>query len=187
MPWSTLHPFRPAPEFADLTVEAQVELNSEGILLHYRLRSTGSNSLAGLFPSPKTISSSPKRSDGLWQATCFELFLGVENSPAYFEFNASPGGDWAWYAFDAYRAGMSSPRLTSFSEPKEIARLHEDARFETKWLIPTEALAEKRISEMAFSSVLARSGATSFWALRHPGTEPDFHLRDAFTLSLPRQ
>ena len=37
---------------------------------------------------------SPERADGLWKATCFELFLGLEGK-AYREFNFSPSGRWA--------------------------------------------------------------------------------------------
>ena len=47
----------------------------------------------------------PERTDGLWEATCFELFL-LDANGGYFEFNFSPSGQWAAYRFDAYREGM---------------------------------------------------------------------------------
>jgi hypothetical protein len=47
----------------------------------------------------------PERTDGLWEATCFELFL-LGPDGGYLEFNFSPSGQWAAYRFDAYRQGM---------------------------------------------------------------------------------
>ncbi|MEY3786902.1 MAG: hypothetical protein RLZ75_1109, partial [Pseudomonadota bacterium] len=41
--------------------------------------------------------------DGLWQHTCFELFIAVEGEANYHEFNFSPSGQWAAYAFSDYR------------------------------------------------------------------------------------
>ena len=47
----------------------------------------------------------PVRADELWRTTCFELFLRRPGSEGYLEFNFSPSGQWAAYAFDGYRAG----------------------------------------------------------------------------------
>jgi hypothetical protein len=53
-------------------------------------------------PAPEV----PQRADGLWRTTCFELFARDPRSGAYLEFNMSPSGCWAAYAFDSYREGM---------------------------------------------------------------------------------
>ena len=37
----------------------------------------------------------PTRTDGLWQHTCFEAFVGTEGNSAYREFNFAPSADWA--------------------------------------------------------------------------------------------
>jgi hypothetical protein len=47
----------------------------------------------------------PERTDRLWDATCFELFL-LRPDGGYFEFNFSPSGQWAAYRFEAHRSGM---------------------------------------------------------------------------------
>ena len=52
----------------------------------------------------------PDRRHGLWEATCFELFLAPKNSPRYWEFNLSPDGHWNVYNFQAYRQGMQEDR-----------------------------------------------------------------------------
>jgi hypothetical protein len=51
----------------------------------------------------------PARADNLWKTTCFELFLGQAGT-TYREFNFSPSGQWATYAFAAYReSGHDAP------------------------------------------------------------------------------
>lgn len=47
----------------------------------------------------------PSRADGLWQTTCFELFLRRPGERGYMEFNFSPSGQWAAYTFLDYRDG----------------------------------------------------------------------------------
>lgn len=56
----------------------------------------------------------PARADGLWQRTCFELFLRDPATGGYLEFNFSPSGEWAAYQFDGYRTGM---RALSLADP----------------------------------------------------------------------
>lgn len=67
----------------------------------------------------------PARADGLWQRTCFELFLRRPGESGYCEFNFSPSGEWAAYRFDDYRDGMEQlvvkpPRITS-TDPAQFA------------------------------------------------------------------
>ena len=58
--------------------------------------------LSGLrIPEPRAS----RRGHGLWQHTCFEVFVMAEEGPGYREFNFSPSGEWAVYAFRGYRDG----------------------------------------------------------------------------------
>lgn len=43
------------------------------------------------------------RGDRLWEQTCFEAFIAPRGATAYVEFNFSPSGQWAAYAFSDYR------------------------------------------------------------------------------------
>ena len=45
----------------------------------------------------------PERTDQLWEHTCFEAFFAAHGESAYREFNFSPSGQWAAYAFKDYR------------------------------------------------------------------------------------
>lgn len=123
-------------------------------------------------PSPRT----PARAEGLWQHTCCELFVARPGAAAYHEFNFSPSGEWAAYDFRAYRDGGSlsvpDPKIHVRIFPGEL-RLEAAVGGETgKLLLGLSAVIEDR------------DGALSYWALRHPAGKPDFHLREAFALSL---
>lgn len=67
----------------------------------------------------------PRREDGLWQRTCFEMFVRDNRSEAYLEFNFSPSGRWAAYAFDGYRSGQRdlaiNPISITSSVPEQFA------------------------------------------------------------------
>src|SRR5215469_6591442 len=52
-------------------------------------------------PAPRA----PRIASDLWRHTCFEAFIAVEGQPAYHEFNFSPSGEWAVFAFSGYREG----------------------------------------------------------------------------------
>lgn len=127
----------------------------------------------------------PRRSDGLWQHTCFEAFIAVNDGPAYYEFNFSPSGEWAVYGFGEYRAGGSI-------EGKELAP-QIDFRSDKDGIELTAAVSldklplirQQKIIRVGLSAVIeASDGTLSYWALKHPSDEPDFHHPDSFTLEL---
>jgi hypothetical protein len=112
------------------------------------------------------------RTDGLWQTTCFELFLQVPGEPGYTELNLSPSERWNAYDFAAYREGMSArafPREPSCTMRQGEALAIFDAA------VPASALppAPWRLN---MTAVIEEEGGTkSFWALAHPEGQPDFH------------
>jgi hypothetical protein len=125
------------------------------------------------------------RVDGLWQHTCFEAFVRVKDSPAYFEFNFSPSGEWAAYGFRAYRDGgrlddaVSAPEISvqKFSNQLELAATIRLAQF---LLVQPGMLLRLGLSAV----VEASDGTLSYWALNHPAAKPDFHHPDSFALEL---
>jgi hypothetical protein len=137
--------------------------------LQYRLEAD----LQGLcIPDPKPT----QRADELWRHTCFELFVGEPGSGAYAEYNFSPSLSWAAYQFDGYRTGMrrsflpTAPRLRAM----QSERLFE---LDVTLTMPT-ALSQPCV---AFCAVLEdRLGALTYWAIRHPGSVPDFHHAAGF-------
>ena len=123
----------------------------------------------------------PRRADGLWQRTCFEIFIRVGDSPEYLECNFSPSGEWASYLFEDYRKGMTEARL----EPTKMVASANHVRFElsTSLYLPDVADVPWKVN---IAAVLEeKSGRKSYWALAHPPGPPDFHHPNGFMLELP--
>jgi hypothetical protein len=126
----------------------------------------------------------PRRTDNLWQHTCFEAFIMAGEGPAYREFNFSPAGAWAVYDFAGYRNGGTLEN--EFSPDIEV---HKDAdRLELVAEIPQGLLPHGNTLRMGLSAVVENVDAIlSYWALRHPPGKPDFHHTDAFALTIEKR
>lgn len=160
------HPDTPAIDVADVSVT--VDVNEDKILLGYSV--TGMNRL--VLPS----GCSPKRTDGLWQTTCFELFVQGAGS-SYREYNFSPSSAWAAYGFESYRAGM---RDLDTDAPKISARREAD-----RFVLSAELAIGPDAQAIGLSAVIEEAdGTKSYWALAHPPGKPDFHHADCFALRL---
>ena len=122
----------------------------------------------------------PRKKTGgeLWQHTCFEIFLAPRGMPSYFEFNFSPSGEWAAYAFAAYRQGA---RFTPSAAPVMAAKLTQDV-VELTATIDVEPLGAHAVGLSAV--VESIDGSLHYWALKHPAAKPDFHHPDAFAARL---
>ena len=123
-------------------------------------------------PAPGT----PRFAERLWQHTCCEVFVARGGSPAYLEFNFSPSGDWAGYAFERYRSGAA------FDAPDpKIAVRTSAGRLE----LDASIQVQPGRLRLGLSAVIEHiDGRISYWALRHPAGKPDFHHPEAFALEL---
>jgi hypothetical protein len=122
----------------------------------------------------------PVRADGLWQTTCFELFLRDSEASEYLEFNFSPSRKWAAYRFDDYRQGMREWPLDAPEIWLDMSDTHValEATLSLPTLLGLNAYA-------GLSAVIHESDdIKSYWALRHPPGQPDFHHGDCFALKL---
>jgi hypothetical protein len=118
----------------------------------------------------------PRFAQNLWQHTCCEVFVAEKGAAAYREFNLSPSGEWAAYAFVRYRRGGPVD-----AEPDIVVRT-EERELPLSARVP---LHERGALDIGLSVVVEdESGALSYWALRHGPGQPDFHRRDAFALEL---
>lgn len=120
------------------------------------------------------------RADGLWQTTCFELF--VRQTEGYSEFNFSPSERWAAYDFSAYREGMHErpvprdPRCTWRGGSRF-------AIFDAE--VPLAALPPLPWKCGISAVIEEQGGIKSYWALAHPPGKPDFHHPACFAATLP--
>ena len=130
--------------------------------------------------------SSPRRTDRLWEHTCFEAFIRADSDPSYYEFNFSPSGEWAAYSFRSYRDG--EPIQNESCSPEIVVRREAD-RIELDAVVRLNRLPAIRLGSLlhiGLSAVIeANDGTLSYWALKHPVAKPDFHHPDSFALELP--
>ena len=125
----------------------------------------------------------PSRKNELWEATCFEFFLGMKNSSCYWEFNLSPSGDWNIYRFDNYRQGMQE-EIAVTSLPFNVRR-QSDALQLTLGLDLSKIIPANQSLDVAITTVVKdKDGEITYWALNHCGEQADFHLRDSFVIEL---
>lgn len=121
------------------------------------------------------------RADGLWQTTCFELFLQPGPGPDYVEINLSPSERWNVYDFAAPREGMTERPMPR--EPECTMRLGTDlAIFDAA--IPAAGLPQGPW-RCGFTAVIEEQpGTKSYWSLVHGGEVPDFHDPACFTAAI---
>ena len=164
---------KPHPDHPPLAVQSVgVDLHRDGdtLLLFYRI-ADGSRLVR-----PESMQAA--RTDELWRATCLELFLRFDDDERYVEFNFSPSTQWAAYAFDGYREGMTEMPLTA---PPDILSLPD--RLEVTLDLGGLPRGEPA---MALTAVIEEEGGVkSYWSLAHPPGPPDFHHAACFAARLP--
>jgi hypothetical protein len=176
----SLLPF-PGPNIPAITLTGSAFVEHQRLAVRYRL---AGNVEDILLPSPSHL---PRRRDELWKATCLEFFLACKGAPPYWEFNLSPSGDWNVYRMEAYRR-------IGFCEESAIESLpfvfrREADGFSLQASVDLRPnLSPGQDLEMGLTAVIqTRDGNETYWALAHPGTEADFHLREGFILTLAAQ
>jgi hypothetical protein len=170
------HPAVAAPP--GIRVEAGARLEVDALRLAFRL----AGDLVALRIPPPAPSVA---TDGLWQHTCFEAFLGRDDADAYIELNLAPSGAWAAYAFRAYRerdpgAALLRPPEVTVSRAADAIVL--EATMPLASLVRDRSLAPSRLGLTAV--VEDAAGALSYWSLHHAAGPPDFHRADVRTILL---
>lgn len=122
-----------------------------------------------------------RRADGLWQTTCFELFVKSEGGERYAEFNFSPSQSWAAYDFSGYRDGMAEravPRAPVCTPRRGQSVLIFDVA------LPVAALPPLPAAFGLTAVIEEESSLKSYWAIAHREDRPDFHHESCFAASL---
>jgi hypothetical protein len=113
----------------------------------------------------------------LWAHTCCELVVAPALGESYVEWNFSPSGQIARFEFSGYRTRIPSGPTVAASSAV-IVEGHA-LRLDARVPLPADA------ARMSLTTVVEdKSGALSYWALRHPCERPDFHHADGFALEL---
>jgi len=128
----------------------------------------------------------PSRLKGLWENTCFELFVAARGCDPYWEINISPLGDWNVFRFDRYGEKRN---IADLREETAVAALvsrtgRKPGSLSLMFELNLDGLiSEDQRLEVGISAVI-KSEEKSYWALIHCGAKPDFHRRDGFILAL---
>ena len=173
----TLHPHTPSR--VATAVRASATRNADGKLaLGYTIQGDLSHLL---IPAPGPARIGWK----LWRHTCCEVFIRARGGATYHELNFAPSGEWAAYAFESYRNGVS---VTDEALNPQIAVRTTPSQVDLSALVDLPRL-DAAYAGAALSIGLAvvvedENGAISYWSLRHPPGQPDFHHADAFALQI---
>jgi hypothetical protein len=125
----------------------------------------------------------PARQWVLWETTCFEFFLAVRDAAEYWEFNLSPARHWNVFRLADYRQGLQEE--PAFQSLPIIVHQQPEALALTLTVDLAAIIPADQPLEVAISTVLQhQDGSLSYWALTHPGPEPDFHNREGFVIKL---
>jgi hypothetical protein len=173
----SLQPFSDNEPLSNLKIAGNIARNENLLIISYAL--LGDIKEVEIPP----LSDTAGRSHELWQETCFEFFLGVKDSPGYWEFNLTSTGDWNIYHFDNYRQGMQEE--TAFTTLPFSVQHSPDCLAIALDIDLDKIVPADQILEIAITAVIKqKNGEVTYWALTHQGAEADFHRRDSFIIEL---
>ena len=171
----TLVPHPRTPAGAVAGVEAFVALlDSNAMVIEFYVTPDSALALPARAP--------PGRADDLWRTTCFEIFVKADGAGTYLEFNFSPSGAWAAYAFAGYRDGR---RDLPMSWDPNVEQSANEGRFSLFAEFDSSSFPQGPARIGLTAVIEEKGGAKSYWALNHPLGDPDFHHPDCFVLELP--
>lgn len=131
------------------------------------------------------------RRDRIWEHTCGELFVAAPGAAAYGEYNFSPRGAWAAYAFSACR--VAAERVAEVQAPL-MSLETRGSGWDLQVRVPLAdlvslagaAAGECPLLRLGLAVIVAPPGqAQQFWAVRHAAERPDFHRRESFVVEWP--
>ena len=133
-----------------------------------------SGDIQSLLLAPKAQIS--RRVIGLWESTCFELFILNNQTLSYYEFNFSSEGHWNSFYFPKKKSPLK--QADSFQDIKIDVNLTIDI-FRIKATLDLYSFMPNFWKEESMSfgltTILESEGNLSYWALSHQDDEPNFH------------
>jgi len=163
-----------------LSISANLAWQADKIIIDFELRGDINRLNLAEFTTEKN------RIIGLWEATCFELFIKATNSDEYLEFNFAPSGDWDCFYFTHYRSELTQYTSISSSDI-EISVHQRQGQYQQNIKINTahfpSCLQQAVQSKIGLNAVMKIGGKLSYWGLKHPQHKPDFHNEEGFVIA----
>jgi len=172
-----LQPFSSGSGTPDITITGVIRRDNNKIEISYAI----SGALRDIVIQPKADTQMQK--DKLWKETCLEAFLAPAGSDHYWEVNLSPAGHWNVYRFSTYRTGVKEESAVT-SLPISVKRNDTALTLSTNIDMENLISSEESLHVGISAVIMSRTGTFSYWALAHPGPEPDFHIRESFILRI---
>lgn len=169
-----LKPFN-GPTFP-FEIKTNISFNGDLVTVDYKI----SNLIESVaLTSRKT---KPQRTIGLWNSTCFELFLKNKGSNEYIEFNFSSSHDWNCFKFqnqnDQLRewTQLNKVEITSF---RDTNLYHLKVTF-LKPQLPSNFQELERLLYSTTTVIKHSDDSYSYWAIKHTDNKPNFHHPESF-------
>lgn len=159
------------------SVALKGDIQRLGADLRLKFELSDPNRILGNFARFSLTGSQIPREDGLWNDTCFEMFLKPSGGKSYYEFNFSLKPAWNQYVFTDYR----KPQPPTQSDEFRLRQVQWDGR-----ILQIDLYSLKPIPsfEASLTAVLKETkGEKHYLALAHKGSKADFHLSDSFILN----
>jgi len=198
-----LYPFSEPPQPLDLQVQMEIFQDQDKSFLRGVFFLESSLSLESIEKWESSLNPYGSRCQNLWQSTCFEFFMAstppltspapypvLENSH-YWEFNLSPDGNWNFYFLKDYRCDLQE--AVEIQAPPLLHKNLQNHMGQLQFTLNLTSLFEKYPAlrfdfKMACSAVIQwKKGGSSYFALKHPKTTPDFHHPEGFVLNYHNQ
>ncbi len=159
-----------------VTLRVQIQFIESQLTLIYDLRGDLEKYIIPPFVQEHQLT------DFLWKKTCFEAFLTWEHESTYWELNFSPSGDWNIYRFHQYRENQCQENRIQIIEKK--IQWTQKNHFQLRITIDLKSILPS-LNSLSYllgcSAVLEdQDHHLTYWAIRHQGIRPDFHLRQNF-------
>ncbi|BAZ43852.1 hypothetical protein NIES4102_08540 [Chondrocystis sp. NIES-4102] len=132
---------------------------------------------------PPPAKTAPTRQYDLWEHTCLEFFLGLEDTTAYWEFNLSPAGNWNVFHLKDYRQDLAEEMVIT-SLPFTVLQSTDSMQLNLELDLNPIISATQNLEVGITSVVENQDQQLSYWGLQHPASEPDFHQRDTWMIRL---
>ena len=178
MTWKELHTFKKT--MSQMHIKSKVWLEAGMLKVVYEL----SGDLDEVLLSKPLLN--PARKMGLWESTCFEMFIKNAHDEQYLEFNVT--SEYNWNVFNFPHKGARIKEFQGISNIGISGEITKDS-FCLNYSIPLDKLPPKLWStgnmKIGLSSVVeTKEGDLSYWALSHPDKKPNFHHQESFTYDL---
>ena len=168
----------PLTQIPNISIAGELERIENQLSIHYTVQGDIENILL-----PES-SASAARQDDLWKATCFEFFFAIPNSPEYWEANISPSNAWNFYHMDAYRRIGFREETRTQQLPFEFQKTDGKYLLDVSMNLGPILYVEQKIQVGITAIIQTTDGNEAYWALAHPGSQADFHLRESFIINL---